>query len=263
MHWREALNTEPSASATRRGAWHGSRCVPTTTAVRAFVRALEAELRRLSHCKTLLEHMAYHNLFTLYVYVITEFATALRPRVIPPLTAQTVDTHSGLVLIADKDSQFTEERLAILPPTALIVLRDLQHVANPALLKRLCASSRVDKDGLGKLNDPMFYFIDPETKDIHAFGCSRFARVLAGYPDLRAQWPFPPNVHRHFVRAWLFNRARLPFEVINYVMGHKHFCHEPFHVHSSTQIRDLHAVLADELERVLSIIGVTPVRFHR
>ena len=262
MHWRETLNTEPSASAAPRGTWHGSRCVPTTTAVRAFVRALEAELRRRSHCKTLLEHMAYHNLFTLYVYVITEFATALRPRVIPPLTAQTVDTHSGLVLIADKDSQFTEERLAVLPPKALLALRDLQEVAHPTLLKRLRANSRVDIDGLRQLNDPVFYFIDPETKDIHAFGCSRFARVLADYPALLAQWPFPPNVNRHFVRAWLFNRARLPFEVINYVMGHKHFCHEPFHVHSSTQIHDLHAVLADALDRVLSTIGVTPVRFH-
>ena len=218
-------------------------------------------MHRPSRRKTLLEHLTYHNLYTLYVVVIIEFTTVVRPRLISPVTTQTVDINAGIALIADKDSQYTEERLAVLPPKALLALRDLQDVANPAILERLLASSRVDIDGWRQLNNPLFYFIDPETKAIRAFGCNRIVEVLAGYPALQAQWPFPPNVHRHFVRTWLFNSARLPFEVINYVMGHKHFCHEPFHVHSSAQIHDLHAVLADELDRVLSIIGVTPVRF--
>lgn len=228
-----------------------------------FFFALEQTVRLTAHRTTLREHIAYHNLFTLYAYLVVEFATVVRPRVSPPLTGRTVDTKSRLAIIADKDSSFSEERLAVLPSKAFILIHDIKEVANPSIINLLNQKSWIDVHALENLNAPIFFVIDPETKSIRGLGPSSIAQVLAHYPHLQMQWPFPPNVHRHFIRSWLFNRVRLAFDALNYLMGHKHFGSEPYHSYASTNTESLHAILSEQLDHALSTLGITPIRFQR
>lgn len=265
-NWFNALITQPEECEIVSDVWHGSRCTPQLAVLHAFSVALRQQLASCAQSThTLREHIEYHNLFSLYVFLSLEFATALRPRIIPPVNTQTVETNFTRCVIADKDSPFaTEERVSVLPPTVQMLLREVQQQANPSILTRLCTSSRVDILGLQKLDGPLVFFVDPETKSIHALQPSRITQLLHHYPSLRALWPFPPNVHRHYVRSWFFNHEHIDFdfELINFLMGHKHFCHEPFHSHAWSNIPLAFHILSEQLELCLSEIGIIPLGFQ-
>lgn len=263
--WINALNTQPAECTILSDVWYGSRCVPQLAVLLAFFVALRQQLESCAQLRhTLREHIEYHNLFSLYAYVATEFATGLRPCLIPPVNTQTVDARFTLFVVADKDSTFTEERVSVLPSTVQTLLRDVQKQANPSILTRLRTSSRFDIKGLQKLDGPLIFFVDPETKSIHPLEPSRITQLLDHYPSLRALWPFPPNVHRHYIRSRLFNHEHIDFdfELINFFMGHKHFCHEPFHSQAWSDMPLAYHILSEQLELCLSEIGIIPLRFQ-
>lgn len=263
--WITALNTQPAEYTIPADVWYGSRCVPQLAVLVAFFVALRQQLECCTQSRhTLREHIDYHNLFSLYTYAATEFATALRPRLIPPITTQTVDAEFTSFIVADKDSTFTEERVSVLPLTVQTLLRDVQKRANPVILTRLRTSSRVDINGLQKLNGALIFFVAPETKSIRPLEPHRIIQLLDHFPSLRTLWPFPPNVHRHYMRSRLFNNEHIQFdfEFINLFMGHKHFAHEPFHSHAWSDIPLANQILSEQLELCLSEIGIVPLRFQ-
>lgn len=246
--------------------WYGSRCVPETRYLQhyfgALIRAIE-DLRGYKHASL---RVWRHNYFTLLTYHAWEYGTLTRPRVFPQINWDRVDLPGRRSLISDKDSQYPEVRLMPMPPTASELIETLLKQVNPetmTMLQQLYSHRSMPK--LSDLDTPFCFLVEQKGTGLffRSLSPSHIQWLLEKGP-LRHHFPnvfYPANVHRHYVRSFLFNAIQADFEAINYAMSHKHFGFEPYNVYAGTDTAPLHQQLTTWLEQCIQEIGIRPLRW--
>ncbi len=252
---------EPSPMTTTR--WYGSRCVPDADRVRTYFQLLSEYIRILPTTRNYETHpdarLMRHNYFTLYVHQAWEFGTLTRPRRMPQVNWDRVDLTGRRCLIADKDSRYREERIMVIPDTVATLVKTLLLDVNPATLAYLRDDLSLPIPALHPLDDPFTFLVDLRPRGLVLKSLSptnmRWA-MLQGPDDLPALFPYPSNVHRHYVRSYLFNEIKAEFDAINFAMSHKHFGYEPYHVYAGTDSPRMWAELTRWLDRCLADLGI-------
>lgn len=252
----------PAASLPDSDVWHGSRCVAQLQYLVRYFGALCHQLEQPWDDTDLRQLIDHHALFTLLAFRAWEFGTAMRPQRVPLVNPTTVDSSQRLTLLADKDSQYTEERFAMAPTLSTELMHVLRDEANPALFEGLFSLGPIDWKSYRKLQNGMFFFVDPQTKRFLPPKPSVLAQVQARFPSLAALYPYPPNIHRHLATTMLMNEYEADFELRNLFLGHKHFGHEPLHCYSGTDLLTALRILSTLLNHCLEQIGIRLVRWR-
>lgn len=241
--------------------WYGSRCVPETCHLQSYFNALLRAIEGLRGYEDVSLRVWRHNYFTLLTYHAWEYGTLMRPRVFPQINWNRVDLPGRRSLIADKDSQHSEERLMPIPPTASGLLETLLKQVNPDTMTML--QQRYNHWPMPKLSDldtPFCFLVEQQGSRLffRSLSPSHIQWLLEKGP-LRNYFPdvfYPANVHRHYVRSFLFNTIRADFEAINFAMSHKHFGFEPYNVYAGTDTAALHQNMTAWLEQSIQETGI-------
>lgn len=245
--------------------WYGSRCVPEQENLQRYFQWLKKAIECLKEYEALELRVWRHNYFTLLAYHAWEYGTVSRPRVIPHINWDRVDLQGRRCLIADKESRYHEERLMVIPQTVSRLFKTLLQKVNPETLALLTEHyGRWRIPNLSELANPFGFFVEVSKKGTLAFrslspASIQWVLMKGRYPRDSREIQYPPNVHRHYVRSFLFNTIQSDFEAINYVMSHKHFGFEPYNVYAATDTSVLHKGLNVWLEQCLKNIGIQPV----
>jgi hypothetical protein len=264
------VEVSPQAPAPATSHWHGSRCVPHNSKLQIYFATLKEIIKVLATCTTRFARLWRHNYFTLYVYQAWLFGTLTRPRAVPEINWNRVDLERRRCLIADKNTRYSEERLMVIPPTVAILLETLVRQVNPSTVQLLSTQAPPGDPVLDPLSNPFAFCVKFSTDRKGRVRDSLYASLSPSHIQylheegpaskfLSPLYPYPPNVHRHYVRSYLFEKAKADFEAINYAMSHKHFGYEPYHVYAGTETRSLHRSLADWLKPCLADLGIEPI----
>ena len=232
--------------------------------LRGAVRALyEQTNTALARARTALwpAQVEFHNLFTLYTYLVLSLATGHRPVRNPFENVKDFDLVRGVVYIGDKHNKAGPNfRIVPLAPTAALQVeawqRHLTYISECWRLTQPDVAHAAQRALKGEGDPSTFlFFIDP---DVEANGEVEIFRPVSIAPSdlqerLKNIWPVKENWARHHMRTQL--ARKLPDELLDAFMGHGAIGGEPLIRESGLAMGDL-AALRDAVEAVLKDMWV-------
>jgi hypothetical protein len=241
-----------SAGAGRR---FGSHYVPEPAAVATAIRALEGKLRRVDAHMPLHKLAPAFNLFATYEWLRLGWATALRPRRDPVVTASRLDAEGAWLVVEDKHSPFSLEAR----PVPLLQSEAARLVRLRDLGVRVRARLRFAGVDLTAVPDDTLFFCIADRRAV-PLGRSTAPQVLAE-AGLAAHFPWVPNAPRHF---WISRALELGLNLreVGAFLGH---AHEPtaWGPYSLTSLAASATTFRRLAETILREVGFRDVRANR
>ncbi|MFA5073199.1 MAG: hypothetical protein WC539_04810 [Nitrospirota bacterium] len=194
-----------------------------------------------------------HNLYTIYIYLGLQFATALRPRNKPQLPWTRFNSMAGTLLIKDKLSErFREERLLPLPRVILALVNNLKSGLNALedfVLRNINMKEQHDRTKM------MIFFIDEKGRFIPF----TIKDMIERLKKIGIDYTLPPNMPRHYCRSYLHDRVSADLSDI--WMGHQHLGREVMSIISSSVFADAVRICRPHIDKMMADICFAEVAY--
>lgn len=202
---------QPNADDLKEFAPIGSKVVPKMAALKEFFANITKMLESLS-LASFQQRCDYHNLYTIFAYIVLQLGSGLRPVADPPINLEAIDFMGNLIYVADKGSRGRIVHIH------LIVLQILKHLAVGArrTMELLCLQNSKNT----KYQNRLFYFILPDFKAVEV--TPERIRVFLAEHSLSGAYDYPLNCLRHLLRSVLPRRGAHS-DLIDAVLGHQRY----------------------------------------
>jgi len=157
LEYLSTIDKTPDADALKDFAAFGSKIVPKLTSLMDFFKKITGILESLP-LRSEQERFDYYNLYAIFVYIVLQLASGLRPLADPPINLDCVNFMGNFIYVSDKDS--TKYREGRIIHMHFIVMELLQHLAYGA--RRTLEVLRPMNSENTKFQDKLFYFILPD-----------------------------------------------------------------------------------------------------
>ena len=192
---------------------YGSPKVPIFDNVRNLIICIRSAILNSN------DLVIHHNLFVSYTYLCLEYGGGMRPRNTPEESSFYFVKEYEAAVLRDKASPiFAEERLMLLPPTALALISRLR--SNLSRLRILIATN-LNSGFFNTSDDEVFYFFDHKGIKID-FTLGSFRACLR---EAGIDYHFPDNSPRHYFKTYLREKG-VSIEISDALCGHSHANHE-------------------------------------
>lgn len=222
----------------------GSPFVPRTERLRQYFGDLIARLEELRP-GDLNAWIRAHNLYTVYVYLVLMWATAIRPHCDPLITRESLRGPRGWIIIADKDNgTFRERRPVPVCTVAWKLLVDLEQSTDTFCRWLASVGHPISFD------EQLLFVIIRETEGKAL--TPELARTVLHGEALEYPWKF--NSARHYwVSTWL--AMERPLARIEAFLGHVHEGTEPWGPFSLASLFRWGEDFRERGEEILELIG--------
>lgn len=222
----------------------GARNCVSIDAYQHSISKLKNSLDELKKYSGWDEFINYHNIFTVYVILMFNFATAARSIKSPLIQFDDIDPLLGISTISDKDTNPPYHARLIWIPE--MVRKQLEIYDNHISFVRAFINTKY----LGNNNyhaDNYCFFIS-ESGKAEEVKPSTFEKYSKDYLDA------PANAHRRFLRTKLLERNH-PVEAVDALLGHWSLGEEPWAIYSSLNISDYIKTLERNLVPLMIEMG--------
>ena len=217
----------------------GSKVVPDMMALKNFFGRIMKILESFP-LPSIQDRCDYHDLYTVFAYVVVQLGSALRPIADPPIDLHSIDFIDDSLYIADKDTKkFKECRIVRCPTVVIEILKQLAHGARHTMGMLRSMNSKNDK-----LDNRLFYFIAGDRQSVDV--TPEHIRAIIGKHGLTELYDYPLNCMRHLIRTILPRRG-VCSDLVDATMGHQR---------NGRALLDLHSTSSAESLRLASkIVG--------
>ena len=207
------------------------------------------------------EQVEFHNLYTLFTYLLLLLATGHRPVRNAFESCKDFELNKGYVYIGDKHNRLGPNfRIVPLAPTVSrqvqYWMRHLGYLSQKwRIAQPMIAQAALDAlEGAGKPSTFLFFIDRRADEDKSSEQYVPIALTPSNVRDrLQNIWPVKDNWTRHFLRTEL--SRKLPDEILDSFMGHDTIGAEPLIRESALALSDFQA-LRDAIETLLDDLDV-------
>jgi hypothetical protein len=187
----------------------------------------------------------YHNLYTLYTWIVLSYASGYRAVNTPALPENQIDVESGFSVIRDKDSvDYYFSRLVWLLD---ICINQLKHYRNHVIN----ISNQEPYRSIATRGE--LFFINLPRNEIIPLSVKEITRRLR-----QKGFQLPPNVQRHLLKSEL-QEDGCSIEAIETFLGHCNHGLEPWSKNSGMDPLLYKQKLKKDLPKLIKRIGITPL----
>lgn len=246
--------TEQSLSATKSVLSNdsvGSRLCPEAGTISKKIEDLKKDLRATGPLRESRSAvMNYHNRFTLYTFLMMQFATGYRAVIDPLLRLTDIDPITQTAIVRDKELP-NNSNARLIPVTEVIreqLFRCERHREAVLGIALELASSKEDRARV-KNN---FFLLDSKLDKVIELRPATFHELFSEV------YPYPVNASRRLVRTALIDRD-CPTESVDAFMGHWQHGQQPYGRYSTLPVLKIIEPVRNELPSLLSDLGFTVV----
>jgi hypothetical protein len=231
----------------------GSKVVPNKKALKEFFEKVETMLE--SCLPSSLEHRCdYHNLYTIYAYIVIQLGTALRPVADPPIDLDSVDFTNKFIFLSDKDSKnYQEGRIIYAPLIVTEILKQLAEGGRHTMELLRSFNSRNAKD-----HNRLFYVISPDFKASKV--TPELIRAVLNRHGFLELYDYPLNCLRHLLRSELPRRG-VSSDLVDALMGHVRDGKELLNMYSTGSMEPLRLV-ARIVGDLMDELGIRAIKYY-
>jgi len=195
------------------------------------------------------EFVNYHNVYTVYVILMFNFATAARSIRTPLIRFDEIDPILGITSISDKDTKPPYHARLIWIPD--MVRKQLEVYDNHISSVRAFINTKYLGNNSYHADKDCFFI--SESGRAEEVKPSNFEKYSKDYLDA------PANAHRRFLRTKLLERNQ-PVESVDALLGHWSLGEEPWSIYSSFNISDYIKTLKTNLVPLMKEMGFKNIK---
>lgn len=229
----------------------GSRLCPETETISALVSDLK---RPLDSTDTLRESRAaiidYHNRYTLYTFLLMQFATGYRAVIDPILRLTDIDPITQTAIVRDKELP-RDSNARLIPVVDVLQEQLVRYERHREVIQPLALELSDSEPNRHKVQNN-FFWLDSDAS------CVVELRPLTFHEQFSDTYPYPVNASRRYIRTKLIERS-CPTESVDAFMGHWQHGQQPYGQYSTLPLLDVIDPVRHELTELMQDLGFTVI----